>query len=112
MNDTKLFAGAMFAAILFALLIVGVPYTIDRNEVGPCTVTGKESVMVEGNNQYRVYTEECGTFFVKDALFALRFNSADTYSSLKEGESYQFRTQGFRLGITSTFPNILDYTEN
>ena len=48
MNDTKLFAGAMFAAILFALLIVGVPYTIDRNEVGPCTVTGKESVMEIG----------------------------------------------------------------
>lgn len=112
MNDMKLIAGAMLAAIFATLLIIGVSYTMDRNEVGPCTVTGKESVMVEGNNQYRVYTEECGTFIVKDTLFALRFNSADTYSSLKDGESYQFRTQGFRLGITSTFPNILDYAEN
>ena len=111
MNNMKIIAGATFVAIFSALLIIGVFYTLDRNEVGPCTVTGKESVMVEGNNQYRVYTEECGTFVVKDTLFALRFNSADTYSSLKDGESYQFRTQGFRLGITSTFPNILDYKE-
>ena len=112
MNDMKLIAGAMLAAIFSTLLIIGVSYAMNRNEVGPCTVTGKESVVAEGDNQYRVYTEECGTFIVKDTLFALRFNSADTYSSLKDGESYQFRTQGFRLGITSTFPNILDYAEN
>lgn len=112
MDNIKIIVGAIFVTIFSALLIMGVSYTMDRNEVGPCTVTGKESVMVEGNNQYRVYTEECGTFIVKDTLFALRFNSADTYSSLKDGESYQFRTQGFRLGITSTFPNILDYAEN
>lgn len=111
-DNTKIIAGAIIAAIFSALLIIGLSYTMNRNEVGPCTVTGKESVMVEGNNQYRVYTEECGTFVVTDTLFALRFNSADTYSSLKDGESYQFRTQGFRLGITSTFPNILDYSEN
>ena len=109
MNDMRIIAGAIFVAIFSALLIVGASYTMDRNEVGPCTVTDKESVMVEGNNQYRVYTEECGTFVVQDTLFALRFNSADTYSSLKDGESYQFITQGFRLAITSTFPNILDY---
>lgn len=109
MDDMKIIAGAMFVAIFSALLIIGGSYTMDRNEVGPCTVTGKESVIVEGNNQYRVYTEECGTFIVKDTLFALRFNSADTYSSLKDGESYRFSTQGFRLGITSSFPNILDH---
>lgn len=112
MNDMKIIAGAMFVAVFSALLIIGVSLTMDRNEVGPCTVTGKESVIVEGNNQYRVYTKECGTFIVKDTLFALRFNSADTYSALKDGESYQFRTQGSRLGTASTFPNILDYTEN
>lgn len=111
-NNAKIIAGAMLTAIIATLLIIGVAYTMDRNEVGPCTVTGKESVMVEGNNQYRVYTEECGTFIVKDTLFSLRFNSADTYSALKEGGSYNLRTQGFRLGITSSFPNILDYEEN
>lgn len=112
MNDIKVIVGAMLAAIFAALLVNGVSSIMDRNEVGPCTVTEKESVAVQGNNHYRVYTEECGTFIIKDTLFSLRFNSADTYSSLKEGESYQFRTQGFRLGITSTFPNILDYVEN
>lgn len=82
---------------------------MNRGEVGPCTVTEKEPVMVEGNNQYRVYTEECGTFVIKDTIVGLRFNSADAYGALSLGEAYNFRTQGFRLGITSSFPNILDY---
>lgn len=108
-NNTGIVIGAVIAATLAALLIAGLLNTMNRSEVGPCTVTGKEPVMVEGANQYRVYTEECGVFIVKDTLVPLRFDSADTYSALKEGSSYNLRTQGFRLGITSTFPNILDY---
>ena len=108
-NNTRIVIGGVIAAIIAALIIAGLFNTMNRSEVGPCTVTGKESVMVEGSNQYRVYTEECGVFIIKDTLVPLRFNSADTYSALKEGTSYNLRTQGFRLGITSSFPNILNY---
>lgn len=82
---------------------------MNRGEVGPCTVTEKESVVTEGNNQYRVYTEECGIFVIKDTIVELRFNSADDYGALSLGETYNFRTQGFRLEVESLFPNILDY---
>lgn len=37
----KLIAGAMLAAIFSTLLIIGLSYTMNRNEVGPCTVTTK-----------------------------------------------------------------------
>lgn len=111
-DNARIVAGAVIAAIFATIMIVGLSYTMNRDEVGPCTVTKKESVVVEGSNQYRVYTEECGAFIIKDTLVGFRFNSADTYSALKEGGSYNFRTQGFRLGITSSFPNILDYIEN
>lgn len=108
-NNAKIIAAAIIAAIFSVLIIAGLSYTMNRDEVGPCTVTGKESVVVEGNNQYRVYTEECGTFIIKDTIVGLRFNSADAYGALNLGEDYNFRTQGFRLGVTSSFPNILDY---
>ena len=108
-NNTGIVVGTVIAVMFAALMIAGLLNTMNRSEVGPCTVTKKEAVMVEGSNQYRVYTEECGVFIVKDTLVPLRFNSADTYSALKEGTSYNLRTQGFRLGITSSFPNILNY---
>lgn len=108
-NNTRIVVGVVIMATLAALIIAGLLNTMHRGEVGPCTVTKKEAVMVERNNQYRVYTEECGVFIIKDTVVPLQFNSADTYSALKEGTSYNLRTQGFRLGITSSFPNILDY---
>lgn len=108
-SNAKIIAGALIAAIFSVLMIAGLSYTMNRDEVGPCTVIGKESVMVEGNNRYAVYTEECGTFVIKDTIMGLRFNSADTYGALSLGEAYNFRTQGFKLGETSLFPNILDY---
>lgn len=111
-DNAKIIAGAIIAAIFSVLIIAGLSYTMNRDEVGPCTVIGKESVMMEGNSQYRVYTEECGTLIIKDTIVGLRFNSADAYGALNLGEAYNFRTQGFKLGETSSFPNILDYAEN
>lgn len=77
-----------------------------------CTVTDKESVTVrssDGNkNQYRVYTEECGTLTIEDTLVGFRYDSADVYGDLQPGETYTFKTGGFRSGPFSMFPNILE----
>lgn len=108
-NNAKIIAGAIIAAVFLVLMIAGLSYAMNRDEVGPCTVSGKESVMMGGNNQYRVYTEECGVFTIKDTIVGLRFNSADVYGALSLDEAYNFRTQGFRLEVASLFPNILDY---
>lgn len=45
-NNTRIAAGAVIVAIFAALMIAGLLNTINRSEVGPCTVTKKESVMV------------------------------------------------------------------
>lgn len=79
-------------------------HIVDRT----CTVTAKESVAVSGQNQYRVYTEDCGTLQVTDDLFHMRFDSADTYGAIKEGETYAFKTAGYRIPIFSLMPNILE----
>lgn len=76
-----------------------------------CTVDSKErTVKVQDGNstqQKLVYTD-CGAFEVQDALVLGKFNSADTYASLQEGETYELTTYGWRNGFLSLFPNITE----
>lgn len=78
-----------------------------------CKVTSKESVTKNnGNHQYRVYTS-CGTYTIKDDLYIMRFDSADVYGSIQPNTTYTFNVGGFRIGLFSIFPNILQFrTEN
>lgn len=74
-----------------------------------CVVAGKEAVNRVGQgNQYRVYTENCGTLSVEDELLKFRFDSADVYGEINEGETYNFKTVGWRIPLVSMFPNIME----
>lgn len=93
-------------ALIVGGLFLGGMYHFNEN-TQTCTVSGKESVVKDGDHEYRVYTEECGTLVVKDTLIRGRFNSSDTYGKLKENESYELTTNGWRVPVFSMFPNIL-----
>jgi hypothetical protein len=72
-----------------------------------CTVTNKESVNKDKTHEYRVYTENCGVFTVKDEAWLGLYNSADTYAKIKTDKSYDFQTVGWRNGFFSSFENIV-----
>ena len=92
---------------MLGALIFGI-FSVTHTETKTCTVASKESVAKEGEHEYRVYTEQCGTLSVNDSWLRLRFNSADVYGSIQEGKTYEVTTMGFRIPIFSTFPNILE----
>lgn len=75
-----------------------------------CTITGKEAVRNGDSNQYRIYTKQCGTLKVADAITLGRWDSADLYSTLEPGRTYT-TTGGYRIGIANEFPNIIEATE-
>lgn len=80
---------------------------MNREQYDGCTVEDKDrAIDSEGSPSYRVYTD-CGVFTVADNLLEGQFNSADTYSKLKVGETYDFETIGWRNGFLSMFPNIV-----
>lgn len=76
------------------------------------TICEKDSVPVDGENQYRVTTDK-GVFVVSDIRlpWAWRTNSADVYGSLRVGSVYDIKTRGFRWSAVSAFPNIEEATE-
>lgn len=106
-----------FIAVTFALFIlalIGVPTGVTiayyhgdaANTVREaCLVEDKESVNSGDSHTYRVYTS-CGNFVVEDELFAGNFHASDTYRELKEGETYDLTTRGWRVPFFSMFPNI------
>jgi hypothetical protein len=72
-----------------------------------CLVTAKESINKDKTHEYRVYTDNCGVFTVKDEAWLGLYNSADTYAKLKIDSSYDLQTVGWRNGFFSTFENIV-----
>lgn len=96
------------AALFLALSMFLAGCSSMNQQTMTCTVVGKEAVRTQDGHQYRVYTEDCGTLTVADTLFEGRFDSADFYGTIKEGETYEMLIGGYRNGVLSMFPNILE----
>lgn len=95
------------------LIILGISITVPNvisKEYTNCKVTDKESVTVNNDNQYRIYTT-CGTFVVQDSVVHFRFDSADVYGAIAVNSTYTLNTVGMRFGLFSMFPNILQFKD-
>lgn len=101
---------------LLAVVVAVIMISVSMFRIGvtqthyDCVVIDKDSVFLDNHrgNQYRVYTENCGVFSVEDEPLKMRFNSADIYSKINVGETYNFETVGWRIPLASMFPNIME----
>lgn len=71
-----------------------------------CHVDDKDRGGRDGS--YRVYTTDCGTLANKDSWLRGKTNSADVWRDIRSGETQTFHVVGWRFGLLSQFPNILD----
>jgi hypothetical protein len=111
-NAAKWVAGIV-AVVLVVVLVVFVAKAYYGEDVHQhCVVTDKDRTRNnDGSSDTRVYTENCGTFTVSDTLVKGKFNSADTFGQLRNGHTYTLTTIGWRFGLTSSFPNIIEAVE-
>lgn len=70
-----------------------------------CHVTEKDRGGKEDG--MRVYTS-CGTFQNTDSILRGKNTSADIWARIHPGTTQEFHVVGWRLGLTSDFPNILE----
>lgn len=72
-----------------------------------CVVQSKERLISQGTSgEKRVYTS-CGSFVVNDSI-AGGYNSQDRFNQLVEGRAYDLQTGDYRIGLLSSFPNVID----
>lgn len=75
-----------------------------------CRVTSKDvlySVVDGASNRTQRVSTTCGAFDVTSSL-AGGFNSWDNWEALQVDKVYDIRTGGFRIGIMSNFPTVLE----
>lgn len=99
-----LFVGG-FCGLLLAILPFSVAQVHWNERTISCHVTEKDRGGKDGG--MRVYTS-CGTFQNTDSILRGKNTSADIWARIHPGKTQEFHVVGWRLGLTSDFPNILE----
>lgn len=99
-----LFVGG-FAGFLLCLFPISWAQTHYNERAVTCHVSEKDRGGKDGG--MRVYTS-CGTFQNTDSILRGKNTSADIWARIHPGTTQEFHVVGWRLGLTSDFPNILE----
>lgn len=98
--------------IVILIIILQSAFWYGNKQTFKAKITGKERITTsdsEGkvSSFYLIYTNK-GSFTLKDELFYGNFNSSDTYGRIMQDSTYSITTIGYRLGLTSTYSNIVN----
>ena len=109
-------ASVKIILILVAVMIIGSIFLsivgYQNKQTIKTKVTDKERITQNSgdkiNSFYIIYTE-AGTFKLEDDMFYGNFNSSDWYGQIHRDSTYTFETVGYRVGILSSYPNIVNF---
>jgi len=109
-------ASVKIILILVAVMIIGSIFLsiagYQNKQTIKTKVTDKERITQNSgdkiNSFYVIYTE-AGTFKLEDDIFYGNFNSSDWYGQIHRDSTYTFETVGYRVGILSSYPNIVHF---
>lgn len=105
------FLFAAFAALV--LLVGGCNYAVNKatEKTVEFTVRDKDRVTKcdsEGSCQsYWIVMTDNGVYKNDDSLMYFKFRSSDLQAELEDGKRFRCKTAGFRIGITSSYPNLI-----
>lgn len=109
----------LFGILFAAAILVGAPVALYRHakyqSIRNVTITVQtlpdRSVQYNANgdkNTYAnlVYTDK-GTFQNTDSWFPYKQDSSDLYGKLHQGGTYRCEVAGWRIGLLSTYPDLI-----
>lgn len=99
--------------IIFAICFGSAYIKVANPQTYTVTVQSKDIKNGSNSGKFLVFctdttTGESRVFEVTDSLFKWRFDSADTYNMIREGETYKLTTGGYRIPFLSMYPNIYE----
>lgn len=106
------FAGIV-GLIGISIVVVSAATSLKTAHSAGCVVNDKDRSYNYSTKKsdMRIYTDNCGVFSVGDSLLSGTWHSADTFSRIKPGHTYNFDTRGARIPLFSQFPNITHVEE-
>jgi hypothetical protein len=103
--------GVLIVALLSSSVIVNyvsvdhVTATVHREPERECRTSGSDG-SVSTECSWKIYTEN-EVFEDVDNMWFFKFNSADIANRIRNGETYCFKVNGYRLPFLSWFRNII-----
>lgn len=116
-KDDSLGCGLYIGIIIIVILCMLGSYSVKESNKRTVNVivTDKGIKNYDNDSKYLIYckneNEEIQVYEITDSLFQGKFNSSDIYGSIEVGKEYTFVIRGTRIGLTSTYPNIVKVTE-
>lgn len=80
---------------------------VSRYEVPMAKVSDKTTKRYKDNDKYLIFTDK-GEFEVTDSLIHTQFRSSEIYGRVKVGECYNLTVYGYRSGILSSYPTVVE----
>ena len=115
----KVMIGITISVIALIILLTGLSLYLTYGKAttySNYTVTDKAVKNNKDSSMYLVYTvdenDDVMVFSVEDRVWIGRFDASDDYAKIKVGETYDFETIGIRNHFFSTYPDIIEITEN
>lgn len=94
--------------ILILIVLCSIPSGI-ITDYDNITVTKTE---IANDGDYMIFgtdsTGQIKSFTLNDSVWHWKWNTADTYAMIEEGQTYNFHCSGVRIPLFSMFPNILE----
>jgi len=97
------------AILITSAAVIGLPIAYNFGTAGTTTITVEETFMMKGSNEpdtMLIRTTDGDLFMVDDSLLRWEFRSADLWSDMSAGETWEVEHFGWRLGFFSWFPQI------
>lgn len=96
-----------FGLVILGFVAITPIYQLATVDHMTCTVDSKERITNGESSRYMVFCDE-EVLENTDALFHLKFNSADIYRDIEEGQKYDMKVYGWRVPFLSWNRNVLE----
>ncbi|MGR6915379.1 hypothetical protein ACU635_14135 [[Actinomadura] parvosata] len=106
-NGASLWGCGIVVLGALIILVIGL-VKLSTARVETITVKDKERVCDTSEScRYLVWDRDGDVYENTDAWLSFKFNSSTLYGELEEGHTYRVKVNGWRVPVTSSYPNIL-----
>jgi hypothetical protein len=92
-------------AVAWATPYAAIAYGTVRTDT--CTVTDKTIKRYGDTDKYLVFTEQCDVMENTDTRWWMKYNSSTVQGKLRVGETYDIKSNGWRVPYFSWYRNVL-----
>lgn len=107
-HGTGFMVGFGVLAVVLAVFAFVMYYNYGTASTKTLEISHVERIQDNSNSKYLIFTKNHGVFQNTDTVFYWKFRSSDVYNDLVDAKTAECKVYGWRIGILSKYPNIIN----